>query len=77
MFCLHVLHPEKDWVEFSAVHKLFKKKRPVRTEFPDYPLCVHVERSEVLEMLLLLSLLIEIMFYSLQIPIILYFQWRN
>ena len=23
--CLHLLHVEKDWVEFSAVHKLFNE----------------------------------------------------
>ena len=58
MFCLHVLHPEKDWVEFSAVHKLFKKNDPFEPNFQTIRflrLCVHVERSEVLEMLLLLS----------------------
>ena len=26
--CLHLLHVEKDWVEFSEVHKLFNKDRP-------------------------------------------------
>ena len=26
--CLHLLHVEKDWVEFSAVHELFNKSGP-------------------------------------------------
>ena len=78
--CLHVLHLEKDWVEFSAVHNLFNKNDPFDPNFQTIRflgLCVHVERSELLEMFLLFSLLTAIMFYSLQIPIILYFQWRN
>ena len=35
---LHLLHVEKDWVEFFAACKLFSKskKRPDRSEFPDY-----------------------------------------
>ena len=32
--CLHLLHVEKDWVEFSAIHKLFNKD--VWPELPDY-----------------------------------------
>ena len=36
--CLHLLHLEKDWVEFPAVHKLFNKNGPFgpsfRTIFP-------------------------------------------
>ena len=31
--CLHLLHVEKDWVEFSAVHKLFNKNDPFRPIF--------------------------------------------
>ena len=31
--CLHLLHVEKDWVEFSAVHKLFNKDGPFGPSF--------------------------------------------
>ena len=31
--CLHLLHVGKDWVEFSAVHKLFNKDSPFGLSF--------------------------------------------
>ena len=31
--CLHLLHVEKDWVEFSAVHKSFNKDGPFGRSF--------------------------------------------
>ena len=30
---LHLLHVEKDWIEFSAVHKLFNKNGPFGPSF--------------------------------------------
>ena len=31
--CLRLLHVEKDWVDFSAVHKLFNKDGPFGPSF--------------------------------------------
>ena len=46
--CLYLLHVEKDWVDFSAVHKSFNKNGAVRPKFPDYLFVsydyVHIEK---------------------------------
>ena len=51
--CLHLLHVEKDWVEFSAIHKLFNKDGPFgpsfQTIFPFLMTMIQINRTGIVD----------------------------
>ena len=59
--CLHLLHVEKDWVEFSAVHKLFNKDGPFGPSFQTiFPFLMTMIQSFILTWFFKKKLVIDI-----------------